>query len=86
MAKPFAKLVSKLTPKRRWFQFRLRTLFVLVAVAAVPCACLNGKINQKRREPEAISATAELGGCVLYYDQFEKDDFRYYSRRNPPGP
>ena len=28
-------------PKRRWFQFRLRTLFVVVTIAAVQCAaCL----------------------------------------------
>lgn len=25
-------------PKRRWFQFRLRTLLVVVTLAAVPCA------------------------------------------------
>jgi hypothetical protein len=39
MAKPLAKMVALLTPKRRWIQFRLRTLFVLVAIAAVPCGC-----------------------------------------------
>src|SRR5205809_418847 len=37
MAKPLAKLVSLLKPKRRWAQFRLRSLFVLMAVLAVPC-------------------------------------------------
>src|SRR5262245_22598584 len=26
------------TPPRRWFQFRLRTLLIAVAVLAVPCA------------------------------------------------
>jgi hypothetical protein len=30
MAKPFAKLLSMLTPKRRWAQFSLATMFVVV--------------------------------------------------------
>jgi hypothetical protein len=36
MAKPLAKLLSMLTPKRRWAQFSLSTVFLLVAL----CACV----------------------------------------------
>jgi hypothetical protein len=32
MAKPIAKLVYLLTPKRRWAQFSLATMFVVVTV------------------------------------------------------
>jgi len=36
MAKPIAKLLSMTTPKRRWAQFSLVTMFVLVAIVALP--------------------------------------------------
>jgi hypothetical protein len=35
MAKPIAKLVAVLTPKRRWAQFSLATLFVVVTAFCV---------------------------------------------------
>ena len=35
MAKPLAKLLSMLTPKRRWAQFSLGTMFVVVALLCV---------------------------------------------------
>jgi len=38
MAKPLAKLVSLITPERRWAQFSLVTMFVLVAIVALPIA------------------------------------------------
>jgi hypothetical protein len=81
-----AKLMSLLTPKRRWAQFRLRSLFVLVAIAAVPCAWLAWKMEHWRREQKAITALTELGGMVYYHDQFKREDFRNYSNRKPPGP
>ena len=35
MAKPLAKLLSMLTPKRRWAQFSLATMFTAVRTACV---------------------------------------------------
>jgi hypothetical protein len=35
MAKPLAKLVALLKPKRRWAQFSLATMFVVVTVLGV---------------------------------------------------
>ncbi len=55
MLKPLAKLVALLMPKRTWFQFRLRTLFVLVLVAAVPCGWLKWKMVRKERERRAVA-------------------------------
>jgi hypothetical protein len=52
--------------RRRFFQFRLRTLFVLVAIAAVPCGMLAWKMEHKRRERAAVAAIRELGGTVHY--------------------
>jgi hypothetical protein len=66
VANPLTKLMSMLTPKRRWAQFRLRTLFVLVAIATVPCVWLSWRVQAKRRDREAISEIENLGGGVLY--------------------
>jgi hypothetical protein len=53
-------------PNRRWFQFSLRTLMIFTAIAAVACGWLGRKIEQKRREREAIAAIRNLGGVVNY--------------------
>ena len=66
MAKPLAKLVSLLTPKRRWTQFRLRTLYVLVAVAALPCVWLAWRMEHKRRERAVVAEIKKQGGVVFY--------------------
>jgi hypothetical protein len=46
------------TPKRRWFQFRLRSLLVLVTIAAVACGLL---VYQRRKIAERREALASLG-------------------------
>src|SRR6266700_3862204 len=52
--------------KRRWFQFSLRTLMIFTLVVAVACAWLGRKIEQKRREREAVTAIVKLGGEAHY--------------------
>src|SRR5712691_3292385 len=71
MALPFARLISLLKPKRSWLQFRLRTLFVLVVVAAMPCVWLAWKKEPKRRERAAVAAIEKDGGTVWYHWQAE---------------
>jgi len=63
-------LVSMPKPKRTWLQFRLRTLFVLVLVAAVPCGWLKWKIDRKQKERAAVAEINNLGGQV-YYDWYD---------------
>src|SRR5689334_2470292 len=45
---------------RRWFAFRLRTLLVVVAVAAIPMGWVGYSLNWIRERHEAIKA---LKGC-----------------------
>jgi Leucine-rich repeat (LRR) protein len=52
--------------KRRWFQFSLRSLMIFTLICAIPCAWLGRKIEQKRREREAVQAIVELHGRVQY--------------------
>ena len=63
MAKPLAKIASVLTPKRRWAQFSLGTMFIVVTVFCVWLAVL---VNRAHRQREAVAAIEQLGGIVGY--------------------
>jgi Leucine Rich repeat len=64
--------------KRRWYQFRLRTLMIVTLICAIPCAWLGRKIEQKRREREVVEAIRALRGYVWY-------DYDYHNV-GPSGP
>ena len=55
-------------PKRRWLQFSLRTLFVVVTVF---CIWVGITAKRAREQRLAVEAILELGGTVFY-------DFHYY--------
>ncbi len=59
-------------PKRRRFQFSLRSLLIFTVIVAVGAGWLGRKIEQKRREREAIAAIRKLGG-VVHYDYDGRD-------------
>lgn len=65
--------------KRRWYQFRLRTLLIVMLVAAIPCAMLGRKIARKRQERAATATIAKWGGKVKYDYEGNQDAI-------PPGP
>jgi hypothetical protein len=75
-----SKLVALLTPKRRWLQFRLKTIFVLVVIVAVPCMWLKSKMERKHKERAAVAEIKRLGGHVYYDWQIPDPD------EEPPGP
>jgi hypothetical protein len=58
---------DKTKPKRRWLQFRLKTIFVIVALHCVPLAWLGVRLNQKRKERMAVAAIQEFD-CLVGYD------------------
>jgi Leucine-rich repeat (LRR) protein len=60
-------------PKRRWHQFSLRTLLVLVTLFAIPCSWLAVTIQQAKRE-EAAAAVILKSGATVEWDG------------NPSGP
>ena len=51
-------------PKLRWFQYRLRTLLIVVTLCAIPFAWVAAKWLQLKREQEAARAFETLGGLV----------------------
>jgi len=68
MAKPLAKLVKLLTPKRSWVQFRLITVFVVVTGL---CVWLAVQVNRAHRQRDAVAAIHALGGAVMYDYDFD---------------
>jgi hypothetical protein len=65
MAQPFAQLIALLTPKRRWAQFSLGTMFVVVTVL---CVWLAVQVNRAHRQRDAVAALRKLGAAVFYVD------------------
>ena len=51
--------------RRRWLQFRLKWLFVLVAVLAAPLSWLGWKLEEKRRERWAEAELSRFDVCII---------------------
>jgi hypothetical protein len=68
-------------PKRRWYQYSLRTLFVVVTLCALACSWFVVKMRQAERQHEAVESIEELGGRVFY-------DYQHggAAGATPPGP
>src|SRR5262245_12034944 len=49
-------------PQRRWFQFSLRTLLIVVAVVAAVAAAWHHALKPYWLQREAMAAIAKLGG------------------------
>lgn len=76
------RAVNLLTPKRRWAQFSLGTLLLLVTAL---CVALAVQVNRARAQREVADLIAKLGGKVVY-------DYQEAPGREPrwdakvPGP
>jgi len=55
-------------PKRRWFQFSLRTLLVFVFVLSLALGWIGWKSEQTRREQAVLAPMEVGGGTVGYYE------------------
>jgi hypothetical protein len=51
-------------PRRRWFQFSLRTLLIVVAILSVPLGWVGWKKGQVQRERATITWVKKMGGEV----------------------
>ncbi len=68
-------MTDKPKPKRRWLQFSLRTLMIVVTVF---CILLGTVVKRARDQRQAVEAIREAGGLIVY--DYERD------QRGPPGP
>ena len=53
--------------KRRWYQFRMRTLLVVVTVVTVPLGWVGWRLEQARGERAVIAWVMETGGSVSFH-------------------
>ena len=61
-------------PRRRWLQFSLRTLLIVVTVLSVPLGWVGWRLGQVRREQATITWIEEMGGRVYYQSNYKPDD------------
>jgi Leucine Rich repeat len=73
-------------PKRRWLQFSLRTLMVLMLVLGCGFGWLGMKVKQAREQREAVKAIRAVGGDVVYDYQEFADDFVVLHAPKPSSP
>ncbi len=73
---------SKPKHKRRWFQFSLLKLLLLVTGLALWFGWL---ANQAREQREAVAWVEEMGGSVQY-DYETDEDGEFIDDVEPPGP
>ena len=70
-------------PKRRRYQFSLRTLLVFVLLVSVGLSWLGVKMNQARKQREAVEAIVKAGGVVDY--DYEMDEYGRATEATEPA-
>ena len=68
--------MSASKPKLRWFQFSLRSLLIFVTLCAIPCSWLAVKLQQAKRQREAVAEIVKANGAVYYDWECDKDGHR----------
>jgi hypothetical protein len=54
-------------PRRRWYQYSLRTLLLLMLLVSVGMSAVATRMRTARRQRDAVAAIQESGGSVAYY-------------------
>ncbi|MGD0382246.1 MAG: hypothetical protein ABSA77_01915 [Thermoguttaceae bacterium] len=57
---------ANLKPQRHWYQYSLRTLMIVVTLFAVVCSWFAVKMQQARRQREAVEELLKFDGYVGY--------------------
>ena len=68
--------------RRRWFQFRLRTLLIAILVLSLPLSWLAWKMEKAKRQREAVERIFHQGGQVFYDDE----SYGWVAEEHFPGP
>jgi len=55
-------------PKRRWYQYSLRSMFILTTLVAIACSWYAYEMNEAAKRRTAIDEIEKLGGEVGYAD------------------
>lgn len=65
----------------RWYQYSLRTLLISVTLFAIACSWFTVKMQQARKQREAVDALLKIN-CKIYYDFVFDGDWKI----NPQPP
>ncbi len=68
-------IVTK-NPKRRWYQFSLRTLLVFGLLVSICMSWLAVKLHRGRKQRKAVEAIERLGGEVCYGYEFPVNSWK----------
>lgn len=68
--------------KRRWFQYRLRTVLVVVLLSAIACSWLAARMQKAQEHRKAVREVQSTGGWIAY--GHSNDSSMCYAA--PPGP
>ncbi|HUY90647.1 MAG TPA: hypothetical protein VMV10_18060 [Pirellulales bacterium] len=77
-------ITGNTAPRQRFWQFRLRSLLIVVCILSIVCAWVGSKFAAKRRERLAVAYVERLGGSVAYLWQETEDASN--SGPQAPGP
>ena len=61
-----------LHPRRRWFQFGLRSLFVFIVIVAISAAWVGNERRQSQHEHRIAERIRSIGGEVEFAGLFDK--------------
>ena len=75
----------KSKPRRRWFQFSLRTLLIVVTLAGCGFGWLGKNVWEARRQQADVAAIEKSGGHVIYDYQIDSQG-KHAPNAVPPGP
>lgn len=70
--------------KRHWFRFSLRTLLLLTAVVAAACGLIGRRVEQKRKELDAVANLVKLRCEVHWNYEFIDDELHRDATSNGP--
>jgi hypothetical protein len=72
--------LSRSAPRRRWFRISLRTMLLLLTLL---CIWLGVKVNQARRQKEAIAALRSIHQNVVLYHQQRDGGYPDFAAEHP---
>jgi hypothetical protein len=67
------KTRRNLRPRRRWFQYKLRTLLIAMTLASVGMSWFVARMQRAKRQREAVEAILSNGWCDVVYDNDSRD-------------
>ena len=73
-------------PRRRWYQYSLRTLLIFVTLVGCGFGWLGSKVREARQQEAVLALIWNNGGSVFYDYQWDPQGKQLLPNATPPGP